>query len=84
MLQYANDFAATAFVTLSTDPVTGMHTYQKAGVANEPVCKTIPGVPTADQDLACANAKKRIKYFSSNLDTMREIAMYIQGPLSSR
>lgn len=84
MLQYANDFAATAFVTLSTDPVTGMHTYQKAGVANEPVCKTIPGVPTADQELACANAKKRIKYFSSNLDTMREIAMYIQGPLSSR
>jgi len=84
MLQYANDFAGTAFVILSTDPVTGQHTYQKSGVANEPVCKSLPGVAAADQDVACTAAKKRIKYFSSNLDTMREIALYIQGPLSGR
>ncbi len=82
MLQYANDFATSAFVILSTDPVTGVHTYQRAGVANEPVCKTFAGVD--DQDIACANAKKRIKLFSSNLDTMREIALYVQSPVSAQ
>ncbi|HQY63887.1 MAG: hypothetical protein IPQ09_16995 [Myxococcales bacterium] len=78
MLQYANDFAASTFVVTATDGVTGQHTYQRAGVANEPVCK-----PGLDED-TCTRAKKRLRYFGGNLDTVREIALYVQGPLSGQ
>jgi hypothetical protein len=78
MIQYANSYAKAAFKTIgAADPVTGELTYER-DEAGQPKCTF------AADSVQCFDARKRMKYFSSNLDTVREISMYIQSPLSSR
>ncbi len=72
MLQYANQLAEKTFQTTSKDPVTGELVYVKDG-SGSPVCKG---------GIDCASQSSRLRSFSSNIDTVRQVSMWWgYGPL---
>jgi hypothetical protein len=72
MLQYANQLAEKTYQTTTKDPVTGELAYVKDTSGN-PVCKV--GVD-------CAALTSKLKSFSSNIDTVRQISLWWgYGPL---
>jgi hypothetical protein len=75
MIQYANQLAQTTYqIVGAPDPVTGELTYA-AGADGQPVCAT-------DAATCAANAATLTNY-SANLDTVRQIALYLgYGPQS--
>jgi hypothetical protein len=71
MLQYANQLAEATFEVSSKDAVTGEINYVKDASGN-PVCKA--GVD-------CAGNTAKVKAFSSNIDTVRQLGIWFYGPL---
>ena len=72
MLEYAARLASETYeLDGPPDPVTHDLTYRRDPVTREPICKLgSGGVVDAS---ACEAAKARIRRFSSNLDTIRQV-----------
>ena len=66
MLQYATNIATAAYAS-TPDPVTGAPVWTEDPVTHQPQCTL------ASADL-CSAAATQIRRFSSNLDTLRELA----------
>ena len=77
MIQFANGLARANYVLDTTapfggvDPVNGELTFRKDS-QNNPVCK-----PGKD----CAGVNQELKLYSANLDTIRQLARHLYGPV---
>ena len=73
MLQYATSLATSAY-QYTIDPSTNAPVWVTDPVTHAPICT----LPTAD---ACTTVATQIRRFSSNLDTLRELAAFLgYGP----
>jgi hypothetical protein len=88
MLQYASQLAQQTYKISGTpDPQTGEVAYERDPSTREPVCKLTKVVAssTVPDVEGCEAAKAHIRRYSSNLDSMREVAAYFgYGPLNRR